>query len=340
MRARLSISFTLAAGVLLSLPAAAAAGSPGIRTGTTTETEESAQMPTTPIVLTEQAEPEILVMDPTADWSTDEARLWAWSPGPDSDLNAPDEAWYHPDDARLRTDERTGEQFVMVSDSFGLLAQVPYPAGGRVAWSVDGTHEASPHGIELLPDGNVAAAASGGDWVRIYTASQGRDSEEFVEAELIGAHQVLWSDQDDLLWALGDDELVTFEIGGTPAEPSLERTATYDLPTSGGHDLQPVSGDQDRVWVTTVYSVFQFVKSEQKWDLRYPRYDELYRVNVKSIGTDAASGTVLETAVQPENPCGHCTDHVDLFTGTDGRSTLTLPDSEIYRARWFDEESN
>src|SRR5699024_10472289 len=178
VRARLSISFTLAAGVLLSLPAAAAAGSPGIRTGITTETEESAQMPTTPIVLTEQAEPEILVMDPTADWSTDEARLWSWSPGPASDLEAPDEAWYHPDDARLRTDERTGEQFVMVSDSFGLLAQVPYPEGGRVAWSADGTHEASPHGIELLPDGNVAAAASAGDWVRIYTASQGRDSEE------------------------------------------------------------------------------------------------------------------------------------------------------------------
>ena len=296
-------------------------------------------MPTTPIVLTEQSAPEIVVMDPRADWSTDEARLWSWSPDAESDLNAPPEAWYHPDDARLRTDERTGEQYVMVSDSFGLLAQVPYPEGGRVAWSVNGTHDASPHGIELLPDGNVAAAASGGDWLRIYTASQGRDSEEFAEAELVGAHQVLWSDEDELLWAVGDDELATFEIGGTAAEPTIERTATYDLPTSGGHDLQPVSGDADRLWVTTVYSVFQFVKSEEKWDLRYPRYRELYTVNVKSIATDAASGTVLETVVQPENECSYCTDHVDLFLGTDGRETLTLPDSQIYRARWFDEES-
>lgn len=340
MKPRLTMGAVIAAGVVLTLALPAGSASIPVHNVPPMDIpQEEFDEPTTPIVLTEQSEPEIVVMDPTADWTTDRARLWSWSPGPESELNAPESAWLHPDDARLRTDDQTGQQYVMVSDSYGLLAQVPYPDGGKVAWSIDGTFDAGPHGIDLLPTGNVAAAAAKGGWVRIYTASQGRNSEEYTEAHLEGAHQVLWSDADQLLWAVGDDELVSFEVGGTDAEPTIERAGTYELPTTGGHDIQPVSGDDDRLWVTSVYSVFQFVKTTEKWDLRYPRYRELYTVNVKSIATDRASGAILESVVQPENACSYCTDHIDLYIGDEGRETLTLPGSQIYRARWFDEAS-
>lgn len=293
----------------------------------------------TPIVITEQATNRVMVMDPLRDWRSPAAQLWSWKPGPESEINAPESAWKHPDDARLRTDQRTGRQYVMVADSFGLLAQVPYPDAGKVAWSVNGTFDDGPHGIELLPDGNVAAAGAKGNWIRVYTASQGSSSDNYAEARLDQAHQVYWDKDRNVLWAVGGDELASFVIGGTPADPTISRDTTYRLPIDGAHDLQPVSGNNDRLWVTTVYGVFQFVKSTGKFDLRYPRYRELYASNVKSIGTDKESGTVLETVVQPGNPCSYCTDSVDLYIGNDQTRRLTYPDGQIYRARWFDEDS-
>src|SRR5699024_8619302 len=122
---------------------------------TPTDDAQGAPPPTTAIIITEQASEQIIVMDPRKDWASPAAQRWAWQPGPESDLNAPAEAWGHPDDARLRTDRRDGEQYILVSDSDRLLAKVPYPDGGAVAWSTNGTRAAGPHGIELLPDGNI-----------------------------------------------------------------------------------------------------------------------------------------------------------------------------------------
>lgn len=319
-----TVSLLVLVGGLLAAPTARAAD----------------QDPSTLIVITEQSSEQIIVMDPQEDWATSQAQKWSWAPGPGSELNAPDDAWHHPDDARLRTDERTGEQFVMVADSFGLLAQVPYPDGGKVAWSTNGTFEAGPHGIELLPDGNVAAAASKGGWVRIYTASQGRTSEDYAESELPGAHQVWWDEAEDVLWAIGDDELVSFTIGGTAAEPTIERASSHTLPTRKGHDLQPVSDNPDRLWLTTQYGVYQFRKGEGTFDYRFPRYRELYATDVKSVATDRTSGAVLETVLQPGNDCSYCTDTVDLYVGDETVRRLTLPGGQIYRARWFAEDSN
>lgn len=315
-----------------------AAGVASTALGTTAARADAPDRPTTPIVITEQAAHEIVVMDPGGDWASPSARLWSWKPGPDSDINAPASAWLHPDDARLRTDPRTGEQYVLVTDSYGLVAQVPYPDAGPVAWSIE---ESNAHGAELLPDGNIAVAATGAGEVKVYTASQGRTSQTYASVPLESVHEVLWDEPAQLLWALGKYELVTIAVDGDPAAPELTVVDRHELPTViGGHDLQPVSGDDDRLWVTTNYALLQFIKSTGKFTTRHPRYREMYSPQIKSIATDIESGAVLQTVVKPDNPSPHCTDTVELYVGDDTHLYLTLPGSQIYRARWFDERSN
>jgi hypothetical protein len=294
----------------------------------------------TPIILTEQASDQIIVMDSTRSWDSPNAQLWSWSPGPGSGVSNPGDSWGLPDDARLRSDD-TGQQYILVTDSYGLLAKVPYPQGGEVDWSVELGHGPNPHGIELLPNDNIAVAASTGDFVRVYAASQGQHADDYAEVALPGAHNVLWDDPNDVLWAVGDHLLVKYSITGTDASPQINELASFELKTNWGHDLQPVSGDPDRLWVTTSYGVHQFVKSTEKFDTAFPNVDELYRNNVKSIGTDIASGTILQTKPNAGNPCSWCTDSVDLYTFTGScTASKTLPDAQIYRARWFDEASN
>lgn len=294
----------------------------------------------TPIIVTEQASHRILVLDPNGDWSSERAVLWSWKPGPESGIRDHIGSWGLPNDARLRKDSSTGQQFVMVSDSNGLLAAVRFPQGGQLAWSADVGHAANPHGIERLPNGNVAAAASTGGWVRVYAASQGRRSDVYAEERLPGAHEVLWSIELRMLWAVGDDLLVKYDVGGTSAAPTLLRLASFALPTSGGHDLQPVSGEPGALWVTTVSGVYRFDVTAEEFTVVYPRQPELDRADVKSVGTDGRSGAILQTTPKAGNPCSWCTDEVLVFVGTRGRMAKTLPGAEIYRARWFDEQGN
>lgn len=306
----------------------------------TSRTVASDAAATTPVVVTDQASRRILVLDHDRDWSEEAAVLWWWRPDADSGVEDPEGSWRLPTDARLRRDASTEQQYVLVSDSFGLLAAVRYPQGGAVAWSVNAGAAANPHGIERLPDGNIAAAASTGGWVRLYTASQGPRSDGHVEDRLPGAHEVLWRDDMRALWAVGDDLLVEYDVGGSPASPTLRRRACYDLPTEGGHDLQPVAGDPQRLWVTTVHGVYQFDTVAGEFVAGPPRGTALDRPNVKSVGTDRRSGAVLQTTPKLGNECEWCTDQVDFFAGDSRQGSRTLPGAQIYRARWFSADSN
>ncbi|MEV6968035.1 DUF6528 family protein [Hamadaea sp. NPDC051192] len=305
----------------------------------TSRTVASGTAATTPVVVTDQASRRILVLDPDRDWSQESAVLWRWGPDADSGVEDLEGSWRLPNDARLRRDASTGQQYVLVSDSCGLLAAVRYPQGGAVAWSVNAGAEANPHGIERLPDGNVAAAASTGGWVRLYTASQGPRSDAHVEDRLPGAHEVLWRDDTQALWAVGDDLLVEYDVGGSPASPTLRRRASYDLPNVGGHDLQPVAGDPRRLWVTTRGGVYQFDTFAGEFVAAPPPGTAVDRPNVKSVGTDLRSGVVLQTTPKLNDECDWVTDQVDFF-GDSRQAFRTLPGAQIYRARWFAVDSN
>ncbi|MCB1122080.1 MAG: hypothetical protein KJT03_11060 [Verrucomicrobiae bacterium] len=76
--------------------------------------------------------------------------------------------------------------------------------------------------------------------------------------ELYSGHGVVWDSKRERLWALGYEELRSYRLKDwdTPA-PKLERTATFKLPTTGGHDLSPIPGSAGLV-VTTSKHVFIF----------------------------------------------------------------------------------
>ncbi|WTF12029.1 hypothetical protein OG846_00095 [Streptomyces sp. NBC_01601] len=102
---------------------------------------------------------------------------WSFTPDGDSryaDLQ-PASSFTYVSEAKARTSG--GSTLVLVTASYGFAAVVEYPTGkrrwaGLVAGSGPGD-DLNPHGIELLPDGNVAVACSRGNTVRVYAASQG-----------------------------------------------------------------------------------------------------------------------------------------------------------------------
>lgn len=291
------------------------------------------------IATTDQASERILVLDPSVgDWRATgnrKALKWSWAPSAADGFTAPDLGWRYVDEVKLRYSAKDDTRYVLATASYGFVGLIHFPSGKR-KWSVNADDGVAPldnpHSAELLPDGNVAAAASDGGWLRVYTASQGPDSDTYVEYPLPGAHGVQWDAKRRLLWAVGDHHIVALAYGGTPANPTLTEVRATELPTPHGHDLQPVYGDHDAYWVTTGTQVYQYRTSTDTFTTDYPLADRLNRSGVKAVSTNPATGQVLQTTPRAGCATTWCTDTVELF-GPDAERTR--PDAQFYKARWW-----
>lgn len=278
------------------------------------------------IALTDQkaGDPRILVMDyGQNDWSPDnpKAVTWSWRPA-DSGIDSA--GWRLPTEAKLRNNALWGGQWVAVCDSAGFMAVVSYP-GKEVKWSLNAGVSSNVHGIELLPNGNVAAAASTGGWVRIYSASQGRSSANYVQYNLPDAHNVLWDPQMQVLWALGGNKLVQLHIGGTASEPTLTAVETKTLSAGSGHDVAPKYGDPAKLMITSGDSTWFYDKVTKEETLHQ------HISGYKSVNNQLSTGQIVET--RPHTSCKEdswCTDVIEFFSPDD---TRIRPGSAIYRAR-------
>jgi hypothetical protein len=280
------------------------------------------------IAATDQASRKIVVFDPAdPDWNDEGAVKWSWSPSASNGFSGLTWGWGLPSGVKLRNNSISGGQSLVVTDSKGLAAIVPYPEGDSKQWGL--VVGGDPHEAELLPNGNIAIAASAGGWVRLYTSSQGPTSSTYVEYPLSGAHGVLWDPDLKVLWALGDYLLVALKVGGTDSSPSLEEVILKKLPTPLGHDLQPVYGNSDRLWVSTGSKVYQYVKSSGTWDPVFPGHMNISRPRVKSIGNQP-SGQVVSTVPKKGCRSDWCTDTVDFF---EYAMTRTRTDAAFYKAR-------
>ncbi|MEV1022242.1 DUF6528 family protein [Streptomyces sp. NPDC050264] len=297
-----------------------------------------------PVLLTEQASKRILVLDPGTDvWDpgADPGVVrWAFSPLGDARYRdcAPEVSWVYPSEAKVRL--HRGRTFVLTTASFGFVGVVEWPTGRRYWGTAIGPGDDlyNPHTAEILPDGNVAVACSTGARVRLYAASLGPRATRFTEAELKGGHGLHWDRERRVLWAMGDDELVAFEVAGTVARPRLVRRFADPLPvatpgkSAGGHDLFPVAGRAGRMWVTTSASVFQYETRGRTFAQDFAGAGEIVRKGVKCAGNDPRSGRVVTTV--PEAGLGETwwTTTVSVHRPP---GAYKLLGGGIYKARWW-----
>ncbi|MFI1679157.1 DUF6528 family protein [Streptomyces sp. NPDC020607] len=326
------------AGIAAALPvtrAHATGGDHGIPVGTP------------PVLLTEQASRRLLVLDPRRrvwDPAADPSAVrWEFSPVGDArykDL-LPDVSWVYPCEAKVRLHRRRA--YVLTTASFGFVAVVEHPTGRRYWGTAIGPGDDlfNPHSAEILPDGNVAVACSTGARVRLYAASQGPRATRYAEAELKGAHGLHWDGALGVLWALGDDELVTYEVSGTAARPALRRTSAIGLPvgtpgkTPGGHDLFPVRerpGRPGRLWVTTSAAVFQYETKSRVFVRDFAGAAEISRKSVKAVGDDPRTGQVLTTVPEGGLEETWWTTTVSVHRP---EAAYKLVNGGIYKARWW-----
>ncbi|MEU4421407.1 DUF6528 family protein [Actinoplanes sp. NPDC024001] len=301
----------------------------------------------------DQKNHKIYVLDPAVtDWNSASAVKWEWAPTTARGFSSTEASGFvGGNDFRLRNTD-AGQRMVIV-DGAGLLTVIGYPSGNRV-WAQKSPAADNRHSAELLPDGNVAVAASTGGYVRVYAASQGANATAYAQFALEGAHATLWDPQINRLWVAGEDRrtdangaeviysvLTALEVTGPPSAPSLreDRSRRQELGTLWAHDVSHYHYDTSKLWVTTNARTYLYDKNTRTFAAAGEAWDRRF---VKAVGNQP-SGQVVQTMPDVQkNPQGGCylnntanlrnwcTDTVDFF-GPDTRRTRTS--AAFYKVR-------
>lgn len=317
-----------------------------------------------PILAGDLKSRQLMVLDPTVtDWNSSSAVKWTWAPTAGRGFSSSEVAAFNGgSDFRLRNVATGSGQRIALSDTWGLAAVISYPAGHRI-WATAVPGVDNLHSVELLPNGNVAVAASGAGYIRVYAASQGANATAYGEFPLKNAHAALWDPQINRLWVGGDEPkigpdgnpmigsdgqpvmtgvLTTLEIAGSPAAPILREDVSrhVQLATAYTHDVSAYYHDTEKLWITTGSRAYLYDKVNET--LSPAKSAGADRKSVKSIGNQP-SGTVVETMIDkdktPQGRCytdntasyrDWCTDTVDFF-GPDTKRTRT--GAAFYKAR-------
>ncbi|MGM9641739.1 MAG: DUF6528 family protein [Eubacteriales bacterium] len=239
------------------------------------------------------------------------------------------------DEARLRYSAEWGTYVICFTSSSGYAAVASYPEGRRLWQTTLGS--ASPHTIEYISGGYIAVACSGGSdiekgYIRLYNA----ETNKYAYAKLTSAHALLWDETRELLWAMGNNEIVAYEIGGTPKAPTLTKVSAYgSSQMKGGHDLSAVSGDDNLLWVGGSF-VKMFDRSTGKLIDTYPGSSQISRSSVKCICSFPDGTAVLTVATGVY--AAHDTDRFTLYTFTQSSAVPTefvFDGRAFYKARAF-----
>jgi hypothetical protein len=285
------------------------------------------------IAATDQLLGRILIFDfdlggsPAKDRPTEAVLSWRPSRGNGFGESTP--GWGRPSEVRVRRGPG-GALYMLVADSYGLVAVVG--PDGRRLWSVDVGAAANPHAAELLPDGTVVVAASTGGWIRCYKGLAQSHGADYQQWDLASAHGTLWDPEREVIWVLGADLLCSLRVDAAGEACRIAQVTCDPLPSGGGHDLQPVHGDGDLLWITTSSAVYQYSKRERSWSTSYPGAPSVNRAHVKSIGSDPATGHVLQTIPDPAITPDWLTGAIDVFTPD--RHQLQ-PGGHFYKARFW-----
>lgn len=247
-----------------------------------------------------------------------------------------------------------------------LAVAVCEPAGthvkGQKLWEkiYPAADDPNNHAVELLPNGNIAVAATGqrrpgkGDWIRIYNTSDPAVTDVYAETPLYAAHALLWDPAYNVLWAGGTIHIdgrqwhgiFAYVIGGTRERPTItedisKRSIKPRGAAPGGlkwpHDISPDFDDINKLWYADHSGVYIYDKISKTFTLapgKARRFDE---VSIKSVGKLAGKKgeIVITEASGTSGPCRYTTNTVSFYDPGTGNptSTRTAPACTIYRAR-------
>ena len=206
-------------------------------------------------------------------------------------------------DAKYRWSEYY-QRYVVIGTSSSNWAGIVDYATGEILWEV--RPGACPHSMEMLPNGDVVVAGSGGNDIKTgklfyYPISAGGGTKASSSLSLSSAHGVCWDPEENVLWALYYDGIAAVNISGYGTKDAKMKLidgmgAAFPEGDNNGHDLSPVYGTKTKYWCTGGKGVWQFDTETNQLTQIYKHKSSISTKNVKGIAYFADETIVLSIA--------------------------------------------
>lgn len=277
-------------------------------------------MPENAVVLAEQSRTAILVMDMNA-----KQVVWEWEPLTGGIPSAKRNLFKNPSECKPVLDNK----YVLMTASGGAVALIRFADKKVMCYAECGIN---PHSAEILPDGNIVTAESKQGEINLFAVDMEKGTMVKKSTKKIGnAHNLVWDAKRQCIYTTGTinnagksvTALFRFKYNNDKENPALTNQAriyTFDN-EKGGHDLFPVYGETDKLWLTAEHGVYQFDMSAAQLAAT-----TIYEIaDVKAVGKDAQGNDYL---LKPTEswwaPC--------VVDGA-GNEYFNLANSKIYKFR-------
>ncbi len=272
------------------------------------------------IVLSEQSVNRVAILD-----LDKKAIVWEWQPDQSPAIQPAHVAWFkYPSDAK----PVYGGTAILTNASGGGVALIRIADKKVLFYAYAG---GNTHSTELLPDGNIVAASSTGNFMTVFRTDtlQFPDKVYSKQITLPFGHNVVWDKKGEMLWSAAKDQLKSFTYNFNRQEPDFLLKHSLKLTGTDAHDLFPVYGEQ-ALWLTNTAGTYRFdVKKKQLTTVALPYHD------VKSVSSGPGKHPII--LVHPDGAKGSWwTDEINTFDGT---VLYKKPGLKIYKVRWFVENS-
>lgn len=272
------------------------------------------------IVLCEQSVNRIAILD-----LGKKKMVWEWLPGQAANIKKEHVSWFtNPSDAK----PVYGGQAILLSASGGGVALIRIADKKVLFYAFAG---GNTHSSELLPDGNIVAASSTGNFMTVFRTDtlQFPDNVYSKQLPLPFGHNVVWDKKQNLLWSAAKDQLKTFTYNFHRLLPEITIKDSIQLPGTDAHDLFPAYG-QPALWLTNTTGTYYY-NTEKNQASKVP----LPYQHVKSM---SSGPTPLPTIfIHPDGTKGSW--WTDEIYSTDGKVIYKQRGLKIYKARWFVENT-
>lgn len=284
-------------------------------TVTVDKPEKKFMLPEKAIVVTNQSDASVVIIDMVT-----QKIVWRWDPS-SGKIAQQHRSWFsNPSEVKPVYDN----SYILITTSGGAVALICIADKKVLFYGYAGVN---PHSAELLPDGNIVTASSTDGILATFRTDTLKGYGEMVaKYELPAAHNLFWDKKREKLYS-ATHVMNVYDYNGQKDKPLLKNqrkveVVSSDEPLRSSHDLFPVSGEKDMLWLTTNERVW-------KYDLKSNTIQSTYRFPaVKSI-SDSRFGTIM---LCPDKEWW-----ADHLVDEKGNVVFRAYGFKIYKARWFPE---
>lgn len=288
---------------------------------------ESFQLPAKAYVLAEQTRRAIVIRD-----AETQRNVWSWDPYTACVPSAHQDWFINPSEVKPVFNKR----YILMTASGGAVALIRLSDHKLMFYANCGQN---PHSAEILPDGNIVTAESKSGEINTFVVDTVKVLGMKANTIKLGnAHNVVWDRKKECIYATatiqaGVTALFRMKYNGDRNNPQLTnqtRIYTFDK-ESGGHDLFPVYGEEDKLWLTAASAVYKFdltgVTDATTNDSTEPTCEKVYSIaDIKSI-CNGPDGILM---LKPTEEWW-----AEGLVNEKGEELFKMDGAKIYKGRWM-----